>query len=106
MAQGKYHSTYPFLFLSEVAVLLPVAGLMVKRCRGPYLRATFGVRSVLRTPCLYPVTEWSGGDDGSGVVWFRFLGGARWTDLVLTAKNLIVLNWRNDLTLRGKGQHR
>jgi len=91
MAEGRYHSTYPFLALSGIAVLLPMAGLLVKRYRRQYLFATLGLHLILWVPCLYPMGEWPGGDDGPGMAWFWFLGGACLVDLGVTVKNLIIL---------------
>jgi len=91
MAEGRYHSTYPFFGLSGIAVLLPMTGLIVKRYGRQYLFATFAVHLILWAPCLYPMGEWPGGDDGPGMAWFWFLGGACLVDLGVTVKNLIIL---------------
>ncbi len=94
MADGEYRSTYLFFAAAGSAVLLAVAGLATKRYRRECLFATFSVHVVLLVPCLYPMTEWSGGDDASGMAWFWLLGGACLVDLGVTLKNWIVLAWR------------
>jgi hypothetical protein len=86
-----YHTTRIFFVASGIAVLLALAGLIVKRYRRQYLFATFGVHLILWMPCLYPIQEWPGGDDGAGMAWFWFLGGACLVDFGVTVKNLIVL---------------
>lgn len=88
---GDYRTTRVFFVVSGLAVLLALAGLIVPRYRRQYLLATFGVHLLLWIPCLYPMGEWPGGDDGMGMAWFWFLGGACLVDLGLTGKNLIVL---------------
>jgi len=106
MADGKYHSTYPFFAAAGSAVLLAVAGLATKRYRRECLFATFGVHLILWAPCLYPIGEWSGGDDASGMAWFWFLGGACLVDLGVTVKNVIVLLRRKGFNLVGKRRPR
>jgi hypothetical protein len=91
---GDYRTTRVFFVASGVAVLLALAGLIAPRYRRQYLFATFGVHLILWMPCLYPIGEWPGGDDGMGMAWFWLLGGACLVDLGLTVKNLIILSRR------------
>lgn len=91
---GDYHTTRVFFVVSGIAVLLALVGLVVPRYRRRYLFATFAVHLVLWAPCLYPIGEWPGGDDGMGMAWFWLLGGACLVDLGLTVKNLIILSRR------------
>ena len=101
MAEGRYHGTYPFFVLSGIAVLLPMAGLMAKRYRRQYLLATFALHLLLWAPCLYPIGEWPGGDDGPGMAWFWLLGAACLLDLGVTVKNLLVLCRRKGFRVVG-----
>jgi len=106
MADGKYRSTYPFFAAAGIAVLLAIVGLAAKRYRRQCLFATFSVHLVLLVPCLYPETQWAGGDDASGMAWFWFLGGACLVDLGVTLKNWIVLTRRRGFKLVGKRRSR
>jgi hypothetical protein len=106
MAEGKYHSTYPFFAVVGIAILLALAGLATKRYRRQCLFATFSVHLILLVPCLYPQTEWAGGDDASSMAWFWLLGGACLVDLGVTIRNWIVLSRRKSFKLVAKRRPR
>ncbi|HRS13032.1 MAG TPA: hypothetical protein P5068_17780 [Sedimentisphaerales bacterium] len=91
MAEGRYHTTRPFLVLSAASTVLALAGLIWRpRSRG-LLIAAIVTHLTLWIPCLYPMTEWPGGDDASGMAWFWFLGAGCLIAIPLAVRNLVLL---------------
>jgi len=96
MAEGKYHTTRPFLILSGGSAALALAGLLWRRWNRGFLIATIVVHLALWIPCLFPVTEWSGGDDAGGMAWFWFLGAGCLLAIPLGVRNLLwVRKWKS-----------
>ncbi len=91
MGDGKYHTTRPFLVLSGVAAGLAQAGLIWRRRNRGFLVAAIVVHLILWIPCLYPATEWPGGDDAGGMAWFWFLGAGCLMAVPLGVRNLVLL---------------
>ncbi|MEN6577137.1 MAG: hypothetical protein ABFD90_12405 [Phycisphaerales bacterium] len=91
MAEGKYHTTRPFLILSGGSAVLALAGLIWRRWSRGFLVAAIVAHLTLWIPCLYPMTEWSGGDDAGGMAWFWFLGGGCLVAVPLGIRNLVLL---------------
>jgi len=91
MAEGKYHTTRPFLVLSGGGAALAWAGLIWRQWNRRFLIAAILVHLTLWIPCLYPATEWSGGDDAGGMAWFWFLGAGCLVAVPLAMRNLVLL---------------
>lgn len=91
MGEGKYHTTRPFLALSGGSALLAQAGLIWRQWDRGFLIAAILVHLTLWIPCLYPMTEWPGGDDAGGMAWFWFLGLGCLVAVPLAVRNLMLL---------------
>ncbi|NLZ05737.1 MAG: hypothetical protein GXY19_11230 [Phycisphaerae bacterium] len=91
MAGGRYHTTRPFLVLSGASTVLALAGLIWRQRNRGFLIAAIVAHLTLWIPCLYPMTEWPGGDDAGGMAWFWFLGAGCLAAIPLAVRNLVLL---------------